>query len=175
MSSRYYLSLRLDALPRYVCEQHRMKLVPGCRAEQPSDEFFYSEGNFGYWWNLSIKIAFKTKNNKPGMVIWNNEVKTYQEVEFSCPADVNIPKKVSEKQNMYGLPICSIQLLYPDYKFEFNPIIVEALGSIPTCLLLGIERLGLTGKKSNRITNDLQQMSITGTVKIFKTFLGFAP
>ena len=103
----------------------------------------------------------KTKNNKPDLIIWNSEIKTCQVVEFSCPADVNVSKK-----NIYGPLIRSMQLLYPDYKFEFIPIIVEELGSIATCLLQGIERLGFTGKESNRIINVLQQKSIIGTVKI---------
>ena len=108
-----------------------------------------------YWWDLSIKTATKTKNNKPHLIIWNSEVKTCQVVEFSCPADINVSKKVSEKENIYGPLIRSMQLLYPDYKFEFIPIIVGTLGSIPTCLLQGIERLGFTGKESNRIINVL--------------------
>ena len=108
------------------------------------------------------------------MIIWNNEVKTCQVVEFSCPADINVSKKVSEKENIYGPLIRSMQLLYADYKFEFIPIIVGALGSIPICLLQGIDRLGFTGKESNRIINVLQQKSIIGTFKICKTFLSFA-
>ena len=31
------------------------------------------------------------------MIIWNSEV-----VEFCCSADVNVSKKVSEKENIYG-------------------------------------------------------------------------
>ena len=95
-------------------------------------------------------------------------------VEFTCTADLNVPRKVSEKENIYGPLIRRMQLLYPDFKFEFIPIIVGALGSIPTFLLQGIERLGFTGKESNRIINVLQQKPIIGTVKICKTFLGFA-
>ena len=168
MSSHYYLSLRHGAIAKYVYEQHCMKLVSGCKVEYPADGFFHSEGNIEYWWNLSIKTAIESKNNKPDLIIWNSEVKTCQVVDFSCPADV------SEKENIYGPLIRSMQLLYPDYKFEFIPIIVRALGSIPTCLLQGIERHGFTGKESNRIINVLQQKSIIGTVKICKTFLGFA-
>ena len=81
-------------------------------------------------------------------------------VEFSCPADVNVSKKVFEKEDIYGPLIRSIQLPYPNYKFEFISIIVGALGSTPTCPLQSIERLGFTGKKSNRIINVLQQKSI---------------
>ena len=173
MSSRYYFPLWHDAIAKYVYE-HRMKLAPGCKVEYPADEFIHSEGNVEYWWNLSIKTAIKTNNNKPDLIIWNNEVKMCQVVEFTCPEDINVSKKVSEKENIYGPLIRSMQLLYPDFKFEFIPMIVGALGSIPTCQLQGIERLGLTRKRSNRIINVLRQKSITGTVEICKTFLGFA-
>ena len=58
-----------DAIAKYVYEQHRMKLVPGCKVEYPADEFIHSEGNIEYWWNLSVKTAMKTKNNKPDLII----------------------------------------------------------------------------------------------------------
>ena len=61
MSSRYYLPLRHDAIAKYVYEQHRMKLAPGCKVEYPADEFIHSEGNIEYCWHLSIKTAIKTK------------------------------------------------------------------------------------------------------------------
>ena len=66
--------------------------------EYPADGFIHCEGNIEYWWNLSIKTAIKSKNNKPDLTIWNNEVKTFQ--GFSCPADINVSKKVSEKKNI---------------------------------------------------------------------------
>ena len=155
-------------------KQHHNKLAPGCKVEYSADEFIHCEGNIEYWWNLSAKKAIKTKNNKPDLIIWNNEGKTCQVVEFSCPTDINVSKKVSEKENIYGSLIRSMQLLYSDYKFELISIIVGALGLIPTCLLQGIEHLGFTGKESNRIINVLQQKSIIGTLKICKMFLSFA-
>ena len=81
MSSRCYLPLRHDALPRYVYEQHRIKLIPGCKVEYPSVEFIHSEGNIEYWWNLSIKTAIETTNDKPDVIIWNSKVKTCQVIE----------------------------------------------------------------------------------------------
>ena len=121
MSSCYYLPLRHDAIAKYVYDQHHMKLVPKCKVEYPANEFIHSEGNIEYWWNLPIKAAMKTKNNKPDLIIWNNEVKICQVVEFSCPADIDVSKKVCENDNIYGPLIRSMQLLYPDYKFEFIP------------------------------------------------------
>ena len=152
-----------------------LKVVPGFKVECPSDEFIHFEGNIEYWWNLSIKTAIKTKNNKPNLIIWNSEAKTCQMVEFNCPADANVFNKVSENYNIHGPLIHIVQLLYPDYKFEFIPIIVGALGLVPTCLLQDIESLDFKKKKSNRIINVLQQKSIIGTVKICETFLDFAP
>ena len=68
-----------------------------------------------------------------------------------------------------------MQLLYPDYKFEFIPIIVGALGSIPTCLLQGIERLDFTGKESNRIINVLQQSQLMEQLRSTKRFWVLIP
>ena len=49
MSSRYYLPLRHDAIAKYVYEQNRNKLAPGCKVEYPADEFIHCEGNTEYW------------------------------------------------------------------------------------------------------------------------------
>ena len=61
MSSSYYLPLRHDAIAKYVYEQQRMKLVPGCKVEYPADIFIHSKGNIEYWWNLSIKNSYKNQ------------------------------------------------------------------------------------------------------------------
>ena len=97
MSSGYYLPLRHDVISKYVYEQDCMKVVPRCKIEYPADEFIHSDGNIEGWWNLSIKTAIKTKDDKPDLIIWSSEVKTYQVVEFTFPAYINISKKVSSK------------------------------------------------------------------------------
>ena len=135
-----YLLLRLDAIAKYVYEQYRMKLVPRSKIE-----LIHSECNIEYWWNLSIKIAINTKGNQPDLIIWNSDVKTCQVVELDCPADVHLPKTASKKENRYGTLLRSMQLLYPDYKFELIPILVGALDSIPTCLLQELSALALQG------------------------------
>ena len=84
----------------YVYEQYCMKLVPRCKVEWPSDKYIHSEGNIEYWWNLSIKTSIKARNNKPDLIIWNSEVKAWQVIEFSCPADLLLLGK--GKENIYG-------------------------------------------------------------------------
>ena len=49
MSSRYYFSLRHDAIAKYVYEQHHMKLAPGCKVEYPADEFIHCPANISTW------------------------------------------------------------------------------------------------------------------------------
>ena len=76
-----------------------MKLVTRSKAEYHSGKLIHSKGNTEYWWNLSIKTAIITKSNKLALIIWNNEVKTHQEVEFSCAANI-VSRKLSEKENI---------------------------------------------------------------------------
>ena len=99
ISSRYYLPLTHDDLPRYVHDQHHVKLKSGCKVEYPSVEFVHSEDNIEYWWNLLIKATIETKNNKADMIIWNSEVKTCQIVNnLVVPQTLIFPRKFLKKR-----------------------------------------------------------------------------
>ena len=54
------------------------------------------------WWNIKIKTATKIPHNKPDLVIWNLEKAACTAVDFSCPLDSNITKKVAEKKIIMG-------------------------------------------------------------------------
>ena len=175
MSVRYYLPMRHDVIGKAVYESLRKKNQPDANIRyEDGPEFIYTYDNLEYWWNLSIKTSTKVKHNKPDMIIWDNNIKSCKVVEFSCPADVNVVKKVPEKENIYGPLIRNMQLMYKDYKFTFIPIIVGALGTIPKCLNENIQTLGLTKTESKTLIKRLQILSITGTVKICKTFMNFS-
>ena len=79
-------------------------------------EYIYKEHPREYWWNISIKTATKIPHNKPDLVIWNKETKLCSIIEFSCPLDTNIGRKVNEKLETYGCLVQNLQILYPDYK-----------------------------------------------------------
>ena len=64
-------------------------------------------------------------------------------IEMSCPADINITKKIEEKLNNYGPLICNLQIIYRHYKFQMVPIVIGALGYVPKCLEMYIHQLGL--------------------------------
>ena len=130
--------------------------------------------NKEYWWNIPIKTAIRCKHNRPDIVLWDREQKSCTVVEVSCPADVNVSSKVVEKENIYGELMRNLQLLYPDYKFSFVPIIIGALGYVTTDLHKSLEMLGFSKKEQSKLTRILQIQSISGTVKICKTFQKFS-
>ena len=63
-------------------------------------------------------------------------------------------------------------LTYLLYKFEMVPIIMGALGYIPKDLKTNLEKLIFNEKEIVNITRKLQTISLSGTAKIVKTFIG---
>ena len=55
----------------------------------------------------------------------------------------------------------------------FIPIIIGALGHIPKCIFTNIQNLSFTKSETKNLVKKLQVLSVTGTVKICKTFLSF--
>ena len=52
-------------------------------------------------WDIPIKTSTSIKHSKPDMVIWNHKDRQCTIIEFSCPADINIGKKIKEKIDNY--------------------------------------------------------------------------
>ena len=80
-----------------------------------------------YWWNITIKTATKVLHNKPDLIIWNHEKVVCTVVDFSCPLDSNITKKVANKKKDYGPLIRNMQIMYLYYKFELIPVVIDSL------------------------------------------------
>ena len=64
--------------------------------------------------------------------------------------------------------------MYPDYKFQVPPIVVGTMDSVPKCLTKYLKMIGISEKESKVLIPKLVIKSITGTVKICKTFLNFS-
>ena len=175
MSARYYLPMRHDVIARAVFEELIKVDNPEVKIRFESDvEYIHTEGEKEYWWNIPIKTSTKVKHNRPDMIIWNHREKESIIIEYSCPADVNVSKKVLEKENIYGPLIRNMQLLYPKFQFTFVPIIIGALGCIPNSLHNSRSQLWILVKtNAKQLIKKLQILAISGTVKICKTFLNF--
>ena len=173
MSSRYYLPMRHDPVAKAVFMSHLKKHV-GEGVPFPNEhEFIEKHSDYEYWWNVPIKTSTKLAHNKPDILIWNTEKKTCTVVEISCPADVNITKKSKEKLDNYAALLRNLQMLYHKYKFEMVPIIIGALGYVTNDLKANLEKLNFNDSEIKAISRKLQTISVSGTVKIVKTFIGF--
>ena len=106
-------------------------------------------------------------------LIWCRDAKICKIVEFSCPADVNVIKKIQEKEDNYGTLIHMLQVRYPEYGFLFIPVIVGAMGAITIDLKSNIKKLGFNENEASKMIKMIQQKRITGSVKTCKTFINF--
>ena len=174
MSSRYYLPLRHDVIAKTVYNEILRKENPDRKKLINNEtEFITTVNDKELWWNVAVKTSSKVPHNRPDMIVWDMTKKLCYIIEFSCPADINIVNKVSEKENIYGPLIRNMQMMYENYSFMFIPIIVGALGHVPKCIFTNIENLGFTKNKTKKLVKKLQVLSGTGTVKICKTFMSF--
>ena len=94
-------------------------------------------------------------------------------VEFSCPADVNVTKKIQEQEDNYGPVIYMLQVTYPEYRFLFILVTVGAMGAMPIDLKSNIKKLGFDENEAVKMMKMIQQKSIIGSVKICKTVINF--
>ena len=108
------------------------------------------------------------------MIIWNKETKLRSIIEFSCPLDTNTGRKVNEKLELYGPLVRNFQIIYPNYKYEVAPIIIGAMGYVLKSLINYLKMIGFNERQSKTLIRKLQIKSISGTVKICKTFLSFS-
>ena len=94
-------------------------------------------------------------------------------VEFSCLLDINTIKKVSEKLEVYAPLVRNLKIMYPGYKFEIASKVVVAMGYIPKRLVTYLKMFGSKSKEIELLIRRMQVKSISGSVKICKTFLNF--
>lgn len=170
MSSRYYLPLRHDVIAKEIYKEHIKKHTGTViDVNKLPYESIEKLGDFEYWWNVSVQTASRVPCNKPDIVIWDRKSKVCSIVEISCPADNNVTRKTKEKIDKYGPLIRNMQMIHSGYKFRMIPIIVGCLGYICKDLSNYLTELGL----DKSLIKKLETLTVSGTVKIVKSFLGF--
>ena len=136
-------------------------------------EYIYKENSCEYWWNVSVKTVAKVPHNKPDFMIRDQEAKLCSIIEFSCPLDTNINRKVNKKLENYGSLVSNLQIMYPDYKFQVAPVVIGAMTCVPKCLIKYLKMIGFNENESKVLISKLEIKSKSGAVKICKTFLNF--
>ena len=95
-SSRYYLPLQHNVIAKCIYNKLLINDGQNRKLLQELDQI-YNTNDKEYWWDTPITTATKVKHNKLDLVIWNKTEKICTVIEFSCPADINISKKIAEK------------------------------------------------------------------------------
>ena len=113
-------------------------------------------------------------HNKSDLLLWDCDEKICQVIEFSCPADINVSRKVEEKVAAYGPLIRNLQIMYKDYHFKMLPVVVGALGTIPNATKESLKEMKFSKTEINKLLRKLQNNSVRGMVKICKTFMKFS-
>ena len=154
MSSRYYLPLRHDVIAETVYNEILRKENPDKKKSINNEtEVITTVSDKELWWNVQVKTSSKVPHNRHDMIVWDMKKRLWYVSEFSCPADINIVNKVSQKENLYGPLIRNMQRMYENHSFMFIPIIVGALGHVPKCIFRNIQNLGFTKSKTIKTTN----------------------
>ena len=101
-------------------------------------------------------------------MIWDRDAKICSIIEFSCLLGININRKVNKKLENYGPLDRNLQIMSPDYKFQVAPIVIGA-----RCFSNYLKMIGFNETESKELISKLEMKSISGTVKICKTFFDF--
>ena len=100
LSTRYYLPLQRKVITKCVYNKLLINDGQNQKLLQEPDQI-YNTNDKEYWWDTPIMTATKIKQNKPDLAIWNKTEKICTFIEFSCPADINMSKKIAEKTVNY--------------------------------------------------------------------------
>ena len=113
-------------------------------------------------------------HNKSDLLLWDCDEKICQVIEFSCPADINVSRKVEEKVAPYGPLIKNLKIMYKNLHFKMLPVVVGALGTIPNATKESLKEMKFSKTEINKLLRKLQNNSVRGMVKICKTFMKFS-
>ena len=127
-------------------------------------------GEVEIWWDLKIAATSKVPHNRPDMVVWNNQTKSCQVIDVCIPLDTNVELRHGTKRDNYMPLVDSLRRVYPGYRFQVVPVIIGALGTIPTKLKTNLKMIGLTSEAINRFIEHGQKLALLGTLKITKNF-----
>ena len=92
-----------------------------------------AKGEIIIYWDQHIPTAVPVGCDKPDVVVANTKTKTWTIIDFAVPLDHNIVLKECEKVGKYQKLAQEVRKTYK-VKTEIIPIVVGALGMIPTRL-----------------------------------------
>jgi hypothetical protein len=116
-------------------------------------------------WNQDVQTDRTIPNNKPGIIIWDNEEGTCMLIDVAIPGDRNVIKKEAEKVLKYKDLIIEIQPRW-NVKTKVTPVIIGATGTISKFF-----RKYLSSIPGKHDIKELQKTTVLGTANILRKVL----
>ena len=123
------------------------------------------------WWDKPLQTPNKIEHNRPDIVIWDRNRTTCTIIEVGVPLDFNIASRQRNKADKYIPLISELQQMYPGFKYQFAPIILGALGTVPNRLKEELLKLNIAEGQVRNVIKRLQKTAIIGSIKVMKTFI----
>jgi len=116
-------------------------------------------------WNQQVQTDRTIPNNKPDIIIRDNEKVTCMLIDVAISGDRNVIKKEAEKILKYKYLIIEIQRMW-NVKTKVMPVIIEATGTISKSF-----RKYVSNIPGNHEVKELQKRAILSTAHILRKVL----
>jgi hypothetical protein len=116
-------------------------------------------------WNQQVQTDRTIPNNKPGIIIRDNEKGTCMLIDVAISGDRNVIKKEAEEILKYEDLTIEIQRMW-NVKTKVTPVITGATGTIPKSF-----RKYVSNIPGNHVVRELQKTAILGTAYILRKVL----
>ena len=97
--------------------------------------------------------------------------KLCQVTHFSCPADINVSRRIEEKVATYGPLIRNLQIMYNDCRFKMLLVVVGALGTIANATKESLKEIKFSKTEKKQAFKKLAEQFCYRKVKICETFM----
>jgi len=122
-------------------------------------------GNVTILWNQQVQTDRTIPNNKPDIIIRDNEKRTCMLIDFAISGDRNVIKKEAEKILKYKDLTIEIQFMW-NVKTKVIPVIIGATGTNSKSF-----RKYVSSIPGNHEVKELQKTAVLGTAHILRKVL----
>ena len=116
-------------------------------------------------WDFTIQTDRMIGARRPDITIVNKETRGCQLIDIACPGDNKVAEKEDEKIDKYRDLAREVSKLW-NVKVAIIPVVIGALGTVPTMLESRIKEIGISIK-----TAQIQKTVLLGTARILRKVL----
>ena len=117
-------------------------------------------------WDFGIVTEGHVLSNRPDIVLYDYEHSAIKCFEVSCPADLNVIAKETEKERKYQPLVSELRSLHPGMSIEVIPVVIGHTGLVTSQSKQFLNKI--PGFR-NSLFNQLQKATIIGTIHILTT------